>query len=503
MARRVVIVEAGGMGRALAARLAREAEVVVVDPDPARGAALGCAPASPGDAVLDGNPGVKFVCGDATSRLVLSGLASGQARPPALVATSERDEVNAEAGRVGRALGYGPILAVTGGAAAGAALEADRVVALDRFALVADHLHRSLRHSGAIVPVGVGLGLGELVEVRLLRTSPVLGRPLRDLSPTRWRVAAVFRGDSLVLPTGDTTLQVDDRVLLVGDPAEMPDVAEHVRMGRPQFPHPFGPNVVTLEVRGPDPALAAEAASLASRCCVERVLRGLPPSPPDSRTPTVDGTEGTFDLPGPRDPRLVQHLARREAGVVLTRPPPGDPWAAFLGRPLWDARLCDGLAAPVIFARGKVPYRRILLPVSDSGMNLAGTELAIDLTRQHGASLSVLSVSLPPFLTGQGEETPHGEVGPIQRLCDLYGVPMEHRHRVGNPVRHILSEASGHDLVLMTRRRGRPDSWMNPDIALRVGRQAPCSVMVLTVERGAEREGPPLRGAGLPRTPDR
>ncbi len=452
MARRVVLAGAGAVGRALSARLAREHEVVVVDPDGEACRSIGTPRTlAEAPALLTGEPRVHVIRADATSRLVLGALAEGSKRP-VLVATSPRDDVNLEAGRLARDLGYEPVLAVLHDPAWGERYTAERILTVDCAALVADHLQRAVRHAGAVVPIGVGLGRGELLEVRLLASSPVLGRPLAAVSPDRWRVAAVFRNDTLVLPTGETVLEVDDRVLLVGNPEEMPAVAEHVRMGSPRFPQPWGQRVATLEPGGPDEALAAEAATLAEAAGVGPVVRGSGQIPPGHRP-----------------------------GVVVVRPPRAGRWSLLGGRRQGDGSLCNRIPVPLLFARESQPYRRILVPVSGSGMTGAGVELAIDLARQHGATVAAVAVDLPRLLTGFDEDARQAEIAPIRRLCDLYGVALDDHHRVGNPVRQILAEIRAHDLVVLTRRHGRSNSWMNPDIALRVARQAPCSVLVLTV----------------------
>lgn len=483
MARRVVVVGAGSTGRALASRLGLDNEVVVVDPDPEACRTLG-EPRSLAEVLpsLGGAPGVHVACGDASSRLVLAALAEGVKRP-ALAAASGRDDVNLEAGRLARDLGFEPILAVQNDPDSSASYAAERVSTVDRGGLVADHVQRALRHAGAAIPIGVGLGRGELLEVRLLKSSPVIGRPLKDISSDRWRVAAVFRGQSVVLPTGSTTLQAEDRVLLVGDPESMPDIAEHVRMGKPQFPQPWGQRVLTLERGGPDEALAAEAARWVDACGCTPLLRGFVAGP-DRKAPsrpTPSGVGQPEVLPSPDDARFVDSLLRLRPGVLVTRSARARRWSVFWGQGSQDARLCDAVPIPVLFARGGGPYRHILLPVSGSGMTLAGLELAIDLTRQHGAALTALSVDLPRLLTGFGEEARRAEIEPVRRLCDLYGVHLDDVHRVGNPILRILEESAHHDLVVLTRRRNRQDGWSNPDIALRVARRAACSALVLTV----------------------
>jgi nucleotide-binding universal stress UspA family protein len=368
------------------------------------------------------------------------------------------------------------------------------ITAIDRSRLLADRVERSLRAHGAIVPSGIGLGRGELVEIRLVKTSPVLHRPLKNLAPYRWRVAAVFRGDELIVPIGDTTLEVDDRVLLVGDPAILPTVAEYLRLGKPQFPQPFGPNVVTLEFSAPDQDLYLEAEGLARGCRALHLRRGKPggeDSVPSSEAEPLtepdrkdDVERGTFAVPALERPDFGSKVMRQRPGVVVTRPGQRPFHHRLLGIRGRDAELCDRLRVPVLFARGSFPYRKILLPVSGSDLDISSAEMAIDMTRQLGASLTAVNVDLPRYISGLSEEAIHEEVVPIRRLCELYEVPLTYHHHEGNPIQHILTEAEQHDLVVVARWFHRQDTFFKPDVGLRIARKARCSVVVLTVRPG-------------------
>jgi len=489
---RVIIVGAGKIGRELAARIAARHQVMLLDNHADRLEQIG-PPHEPGDSVqvLSDDNGLVCVHGDGTSRLVLQTLYDSEVAC-ALVATSSTDEGNLEAGRLARELGFEPVIAVCHDTANVSRYRDERISAIDRARLLADQVERVLHHRGAIVPSGIGLGQGELVEVRLLRSSPVLNRPLKNLALYRWRIAAIFRGEELIVPTGESTLQVDDRVLVVGDPKILATVTEYLRRGTPQFPRPFGPNVVVIDEAGADEALAAEAEWLACQCAAAHLVIGAPgveddlPAEDDEEPLTCpvcdrEVPRRTFTLPLLKDEIFATRLARQRPGVVVTRPSRRGLINRALGIRGRDAVLCDLVRAPVLFSRAPAPIKRIMLPVSFSEMNIASAEVAIDITRQLKASLTAVNVDLPRYISGLTEEEIHGEVVPIRRLCELYEVPLEYRHREGNPVHHLVHEATQHDLIVVARRHGRRDSYVDPDVALRVARQAPCSVLVVTV----------------------
>ncbi len=480
----VVVVGAGATGRELARRLMSRHDVVLLDPD---GEALDRFEQSlkpKRDDAGDQRLRLTLVKGDGTSRLRLSKLFD-EDQSCALIAACGSDEINLETARLGRELSFEPVLALQHDRALAQSYIEGNITALDRAQLLTDHVELSLEHQGAIVPTGIGLGRGELVEIRLVSTSPVLDRPLKDMAPDRWRVAAVFRSDELIVPTGETRLQVDDRVLLVGDPEALKGISEYIRLGTPQFPNPYGPNVVSVERNGVDTTLCSEARGLAEACEGALWARGLPgrgrrvseENDDEPECETKSFGFGSFD-----DDRLIKRITGEHPGVVALSPFKRSLRARLMGQRGPDAWLCDRLEAPILFCRGTFPYRRILLPVSESRLSVEAAEVAIDITRQLKASLTAVNVDLPRYISGQSEEMIHFEVVPVKRLCQLYEVPLEYRHHVGNPVRLVLQEAKHHDLVVLARHRRRADTFFSPDVALRLARSAACSVLVVTVD---------------------
>jgi len=494
MEMRIVIVGAGDTGMELAQRLSTRHPVLLLDRDAALLAERGevHAPES-GMANTQAGPGLLFFHGDGTSRLVLRHLYE-EVVNCALVAVTRDDETNLEVGRLGKELGYEPVAALQHDSSFAERYAAEHITSLDRTQLVSDEIERSLRHRGAVLARGVGLGRGELVEIRLVRTSPLIGRPLKDLRPHRWRVAAIFRGSEVIVPVGDTTMEADDRVLLVGDPHVLATVGEYLRLGKPQFPQPYGPHVVTLEYGSSDEDLLREAKDLAEKTEAVQVVRGIPDA--ENIWPLAQGDlEGespadeeadrtTFSLLPPGNDDFDTQVIRNLPGLVVTRSEQRPWFARALGQHGHDAQICDRVKRPVLFARGSHPYRRILLPVSYSELNIPAAEVALDLTRQMKASLTAMNVDHPKFISGLEDEDVHEEVVPIRRLCELYEVELEYRHAWGNPVRQLVAQAADHDLVVLARWQERPDSYFNPDVALRVARLAPCSVLVLTRARG-------------------
>jgi trk system potassium uptake protein TrkA len=59
-------------------------------------------------------------------------------------------------------------------------------------------------------------GVAEVIEAEALETSSVVGVPLRDVQmPTGVIVGAVVRGEQVIIPRGDTVIEVGDRVVVM------------------------------------------------------------------------------------------------------------------------------------------------------------------------------------------------------------------------------------------------------------------------------------------------
>ncbi len=79
-------------------------------------------------------------------------------------------------------------------------------------------------------------GAGEVVEAVALATSPMAGRTLRDLDlPDGIRVGAILRKSKVIMPTGDTMIEVDDRVIIFATAAHVREVEQMFRVSLDYF----------------------------------------------------------------------------------------------------------------------------------------------------------------------------------------------------------------------------------------------------------------------------
>lgn len=470
-----LIIGLGETGSDLARRLAGHVSVVCVEIDPGR--------ADRARAELDPGDLLRIEAGDATSALVLRRLELGTLR--AAVACTDSDETNLEALRVVEAVyPMGRRIALLRSSAARGAYEADGVEIAPRARACASLLEKQL-DVGTREATGIGLGRGEIREVTVMASSPLVGRPLDALHPRRWLVAAVYREEELIVPHGDTRLAAGDRVILVGEPSLLPSVAEMLRSGEPEFPFQYGTHVVVLHGREL-PAVLEESSWLVGQSHadkLEAVACDLPEPAVDelSRRCRELGVAHEFScVAGSTEESLADEARRRDVGVLVVAPEPLGLWARLGFARSHTARLLDHIASPLLIARGSHPYRRVLLALPEPIFHPSAAQLAFDLVGTLGGELTLGVVHQPPLVVGpEGREALEERRREIEAVASLWRTAFAVQERQGNPVHEVLAMARDFDLVILSRARRQRASLTRPDVALHLAHRLPCSAMVL------------------------
>lgn len=488
---RIVIVGAARTAESLLARLRSMAPLLVLDSSPEALEAMRI----PNDAT---DPDVETFSvtkrlGDGTSRFVLEE-ARGDARELAgLVAATADDRKNIEIAKLGRELGYQPIVGIAIEPQMAAEYEAAGARPIVRATILAQVVERALRYDGIVTATTVGQGKGEIVEILVLPGSPAIGLPLADLHAEGWRVAAIYRGGELVLPTGSSTILAEDRVVIVGDPSVLPGIAAQLRIGTPMFPLPYGRRVVVYLPGGRERTVEIEAEVMAIRTRATTLVRVYPGAEPSKThledAPDVSDLEAhqrskVFeDLPleGESLEAHVDHLRRLRPGLLVASRKDRTFFQRVLGRGGEMAALCNAVRAPVLFPRGSPRFARIVHALVQGVADLSLADAAIDLARMLSLPFTVVRVSLPAFF-GTGDPDADRVAELIGVRTKLYGVRAETIALTGNPIAELIRAVKNDDLVVLGRMRSTRDSFTSPDVALRVARSAACSVLVKTVE---------------------
>ena len=425
--------------------------------------------------------GARFIHGDGTSLLVLR--EAGVDDAYALVAATASDDVNIETCRLAVECGVPEVLCrvndprrapdaravgaqvVTGPAAMGGALTAQL--------------------PGVVVTTSeVGLGQGEILQVRVLQGSPVVGRAIRDVATREYLVAAIYRDGALVVPHGDTVINAGDQVLLVGRPDALHAIAAWFRLGGAQFPHQFGRAVAVWDPDGDAGAtLYDEASWLREITRMADYLQVASSEAPAPQDPTAEPHPVKLTAPLRRSgvaPEGSLELVFAASPGIFVVPPARQSMFREEGmgalRSLMNAAHC-----PLLIARGTCPYERILVAVGASESSFVGLELAVDIARLLGAAIHAVHVTPPRFIGGAASAAVSDRVAErVAQLGRLYEVPLEFTMVEGNPIREVLARCANSQLLVVARESGQTDSYVQPDVGLRMALGARCSSLLIS-----------------------
>jgi len=205
-ATRVVIAGGGNIGFYVASALERRkarTNVKVIEPSRERATAI-----------ADELRSTIILNGSALNREILR--EADIAETDTLVAVTNDDKINLLACVMAKRLGAKRTMTIVNDASFGALtprLDIDAVV--NPKAVTVSRVLQHVRRGRVRAVYSIGNGEAEVLEAEALDTSPLVGRPLRDLDlPEGIRIGAIYRGGKVLMPKGGLVVQAKDRVIL-------------------------------------------------------------------------------------------------------------------------------------------------------------------------------------------------------------------------------------------------------------------------------------------------
>ena len=99
--------------------------------------------------------------------------------------------------------------------------------------LITEEIKNLLHHPGALEILDFAEGKVKLVSVYAKQSGVLVGRQIKelkdDLPEYETRIPAIYRGDELIIPTGDTTINEGDEVYFIADEKHIEDVTKELQ----------------------------------------------------------------------------------------------------------------------------------------------------------------------------------------------------------------------------------------------------------------------------------
>jgi trk system potassium uptake protein TrkA len=224
---KIIILGAGRVGGTLASQLSNEAnDITVVDAseDLLRG--------------LQDSIDIGVVCGHASHPSVLQ--QAGIEDADILIAITGVDEINMLACQIAHSLFHTPVkiarirstaYAQYDGLFRDEAIPVDVIISPEQ--LVSEHIRRLVEQPGALQVMDFADGMAQLVAVRAYFGGPLVGQELRFLRShipdVDTRVAAIYRRNKAIFPTGNTVIEADDEVFFIAAKNDISTVVSEFR----------------------------------------------------------------------------------------------------------------------------------------------------------------------------------------------------------------------------------------------------------------------------------
>ncbi len=224
---KIIILGAGRVGGTLAANLSSEAnDITVVDSDV--------------DNLRDLQDrfDIGVVAGHASYPHIL--MQAGIEDADMLIAVTGVDEINMVACQIAHSLFRTPtkIARIRSQAYANheglfrnEAIPVDVIISPEQ--LVSDYIYRLVEHPGALQVLDFARGLVQLVAVKAYFGGPLVGQELRfirkHMPNVETRVAAIYRRNRPIMPTGSTVIEADDEVFFIAAKDDIRSVMSELR----------------------------------------------------------------------------------------------------------------------------------------------------------------------------------------------------------------------------------------------------------------------------------
>ncbi len=101
-----------------------------------------------------------------------------------------------------------------------------------------------------VIADNIGLGEGEIMEVRVPVGSSFAYRRIGSIRKKRWKISMIYRAGEAIVAGASDFIMPEDTLLIVGEPKILQSVFRAIKKEPGQFPSPFGSSIfVPLDMR--------------------------------------------------------------------------------------------------------------------------------------------------------------------------------------------------------------------------------------------------------------
>ena len=323
--------------------------------------------------------------------------------------------------------------------------------------------------------INIGLGKGELLEVHVLSHSHLVGRKLKHLRPSQWHIAAIYRDNKLLIPTGNNSLKVGDRVVLVGDPNLLENVAEILIKGKPQFPLQYGTDIV-FPLHRDYTSVLDEAAYWKDSFQAQR-LQLIPFKKNLSKelNQKIKADIRQFEVGSTIEVFKEIFQLKLDTGVLVVPP------RRKIFHPCKIKAAFKASRKPFLVPRDSFPYKGVVISLNGPDPALA-LDTGIEIASLLQVPFQAVYTALPKEMRGVAETKKLKKREHI--IADFEGIRGEsivYKQLTGNPVVETRQFSGSHldNLLIMTYDPALPPSFMKSNVPYMIARHGKASTLMV------------------------
>ncbi len=324
------------------------------------------------------------------------------------------------------------------------------------------------------VAINIGLRQGEIIEINVLARSHLVDRKLKYLKAKRWRIAAIYRDNKLIIPVGDEKVKIGDKVVLVGDPKVLQNLVELFTKGVPQFPQQFGSNIA-LPYNSQLKNVLQEAVYIKKNTHAHKVL--IFPVKEKVKTEDIKALTRNFDIKDYIESFEEIFSVEYDIGLYVYPIP-----KRFFFGSCRLKKVFEEAKKPFLISSGNFPYKRIVISLNcpDPAFVLS---IGIELSRLLKVDYEVIYVTLPKELRGINEENALKEREEIIKDYEqIYKKSISYSVLEGNPVKETVKYVCGgtdKTLFITAYDKEQKISFFEPHVPFLIAKKLRCSSLVL------------------------
>ena len=479
-----VIVGLGSIGQELLGKISTDMVLVCIDLNP-----------DLEDTAHSIRSDCTFVTGDATSRLILE--YAGVAEADGVIVTTRDEKVNIETARIiNEHFDSKRVIAVGVTKESLKTLEALGAEVENIFTVSAAAIRNRIEQTSRAAHA-IGLGKNEILEVDVHPNSRLANRPLRSLTPARWRIGIIYRDDNIVVPGKDTVLKPKDRVVILGDPAVLKTVSEMLTFKFEQFPLEYGSAAIAYLHGNETEEFFQELDYLFSVLSLARIIwvfskksvsneAGFREYMQKENLKNMKILE-TDSTPLKAVQEAVQEL-RGDAGLVAM--PRNALPRSFLPLVIEDRgkaylrSMIHTVNCPVLLTGGTFPYAQTVVPCVNPENLQYTLETALEISASLNNEVTALLVNPSRYIsTGNDMQAFEAIKKTINEVSTMHKVGINKKHLVGNPVKAVTRILSGFNLLIVDSKGWKQQTilppFLNPDTVWHIIRKSTISTLLL------------------------